>query len=61
MAGMWIKKSIFTVRIPLIAPTLGGGGADLYIGGPGPPGSYPYGMGVQREGMQQLINGTFAR
>ena len=24
MAGMWIKKSIFTVKIPLMAPTLGG-------------------------------------
>ena len=28
MAEMWIKKSFFTVKIPLIAPTLGG---------PGPP------------------------
>ena len=36
MAGMWIKKSIFTVKIPLIAPTLGGPGPpDLYIGGGG--------------------------
>ena len=31
---MWIKKSIFTVKIPLIAPTLGGPGPpDLYIDG----------------------------
>ena len=32
------KKSIFTVKIPLIAPTLGGWPPpDLYIGGAGPP------------------------
>ena len=31
MAGMWIKKSIFAVKIPLIAPTyifFGGGGGS---------------------------------
>ena len=50
MAGilMWIKKSIFTVKIPLIAPTLGGRAPpDLYIGGaapPPPPGSYSYAL-----------------
>ena len=48
MVGMWIKKFIFTVKIPLIVPTLGGRAPpppppDLYIGGggggggPGPP------------------------
>ena len=50
MAGMWIKKSIFAVKIPLIAPTYiffgGGGGADLYICPPPPrflySGSYAY-------------------
>ena len=36
MAGIWIKKSIFTVKIPLVAPTLGG------LGPPGPPSSYSY-------------------
>ena len=35
-----IKKSIFTVKIPLIAPTLGGPGP------PWPPSSYSYGCGA---------------
>ena len=39
MAGMRIKKFIFTVKVPLIAPTLGGPGPPLIyiLGGPGPP------------------------
>ena len=36
------KKNIFTVKIPLIAPTLGGPGPpDLYIGGGGGGGPWP--------------------
>ena len=44
MAGMWIKKS---VKIPLIAPTLGGAGPPLiYImGGRAPPDLYNGGGG----------------
>ena len=57
MAEMWIKKSFFTVKIPLIAPTLGGPGPPCFIywgggggppplfyilGGAGPPSSYSY-------------------
>ena len=44
----WIKKNIFTVKIPLIAPTLRGGGGggrappDLYSGGRVPPAPPPF-------------------
>ena len=40
MAGMWIKKSIFTVKIP---PTLGGPGP------PGPPVPTPMVLSERRE------------
>ena len=42
MARMWIKKSIYTVKIVLIAPTLGGPAPpDLYIGGAGGGAPWP--------------------
>ena len=45
------KKSIFTVKVPLIAPTLGGPGAppDLYIGGAGPPLAPPVPTPMRRQ------------
>ena len=42
MAGMWIKKNLFSQLIPLIALTLGGGLIFIYCGmGPLPPTPVP--------------------